>query len=231
MDNGVFNYEKSLIAMLIKYIDNLSFLEDNDKSTLFEIVFSFRSDISELHKIYESIIKKDTNFSTNNKLLKYELKNNRYKVLFSGKSLEVNYENLKTFLSGAIDMLEDIFPLGTVVKLKSIFTKDIFNETSDGDKVRFIIMKRFLTLDNNPYYFTYAAVPYPVGELEDGKMIYFTSQAIDKVIYKGFSDIQEEAYISVMKNEMIIKKGMNSISFASEEERSEFVELINVQIK
>lgn len=128
-------------------------------------------------------------------------------------------------------MLEDIFPLGTVVKLKSIFTKDIFNETTDGDKVMFIITKRFLSASNNPYYFTYAAVPYPVGELENGKIINFTSQAIDKVIYKGFSDIQEEAYISVMKNEMIIKKRMKSINFASEEERSEFMELINMQIK
>ncbi|MBU3102327.1 DUF4176 domain-containing protein [Clostridium sp. DSM 17811] len=48
-------------------------------------------------------------------------------------------------------------------------------------------------------YFQYAGVVYPLGMVDAGKAIQFTSELIEKVVHVGYSDEQEEAYVYLLK--------------------------------
>ena len=71
-------------------------------------------------------------------------------------------------------------------------------------------------------YFQYAGAIYPVGLVGDGRTIHFSTALIDKVLKEGYSDEQEEAYIYVVKEELLIDKNMNSFGFAPKEDLEEY---------
>lgn len=224
MSNKIFNYEKSISAMVIKFIDSLGFLDDKDKASWLQLSLLYRSELDELYKIYDYISSEDLEFVDNKKIIKINRQNNNLDVNIKNNLINISIDNTKYILAGIIDILEDILPIGTIIELKPEFIKSIYNNENLNETPKFIIIRRFLSREGNLSYFPYAAVPYPIGELSDGKNIHLTSKAIDKVVYKGFSDETDLAYICVMKSEMIFKKGMHSISFSSIEEREAYID-------
>ena len=88
---------------------------------------------------------------------------------------------------------EKILPLGSVVEV------DI----------------RELKLETEKQYVPYCGIIYPFGDSK--KQLFFTEQAIHTVIHYGYTDRQEDAYVALIKRE-IIKKGYSSYSFAEAED-------------
>lgn len=76
-----------------------------------------------------------------------------------------------------------ILPLGSIVYLR------------DGNK-KVIIIARGLIAKNGDgkIYFDYGGVPYPEGLIDD-KMAYFQHDAVAKVVFEGYSDLDDEATI------------------------------------
>lgn len=78
---------------------------------------------------------------------------------------------------------KELLPLGSVVYLK------------EGNK-KVIIIARGMLINNgsNVVFFDYGGVPYPEG-LEDDQMAYFQHDAVTKVVFKGYSDMDDEATV------------------------------------
>ena len=77
----------------------------------------------------------------------------------------------------------EMLPLGSVVYLK------------EGNKKVIIIARGLVAKgDENLIFFDYGGVPYPEG-LQDDQMAYFQHDAITKVVFRGYSDLDDEATI------------------------------------
>lgn len=76
-----------------------------------------------------------------------------------------------------------LLPLGSVVYLK------------EGNKKVLIIARGLVAKNGEGHiYFDYGGVPYPEGIIDD-KMAYFQHEAITKVVFEGYSDLDDEATV------------------------------------
>lgn len=77
----------------------------------------------------------------------------------------------------------NLLPLGSVVYLR------------EGNK-KVLIVARGLVMKNqgNPVFFDYGGVMYPEG-LQNDQMAYFQHDAVSKVVFTGYSDMDDEATV------------------------------------
>jgi len=222
MEENTMDFELATKEILIKWLAKLSFLGKEQKRLLFEVGCIYRNNIEFLYQIYGAI-------ATNQKQLKDEVHNITYKcegdnhvLVYNSEDLVFTEEQLKTVLVGLIDIMEEVLPLGSVVDLKKDFLKDILANLDKVEQVRVVIIDRFLRRKDDKSYFTYAGVLYPLGTFKQQEQLHFTSALIESVVHKGYSDKQEEAYVFLMKNELILENGMHSFGFSTEEEREKY---------
>ena len=97
-----------------------------------------------------------------------------------------------------------ILPIGTIVYLK------------EGSQ-KLMILNRGVTIEQNgeSVLFDYSAAFYPMG-LNPEQLFYFNRDDVDKVVYKGYSDEEEERFAEIYQrwldeNATTIKKGCNKI--------------------
>ena len=83
------------------------------------------------------------------------------------------------------------------------------------EKIKAVIVDRFMKKETEKQYVPYCGIIYPFGDSK--KQLFFTEQAIHTVIHYGYTDRQEDAYVALIKRE-IIKKGYSSYSFAEAED-------------
>lgn len=223
MEKNNMDFELATKEILVKWLAKLSFLGKEQKRLLFEVGCIYRNNIEFLYQIYGAI-------ATDQKQLKDEVHNITYKcegddhvLVYRGEDLVFTEEQLKTILIGIIDIMEEILPLGSVVDLKKDFLKDILANIDKVEQVRVVIIDRFLHRKDEKSYFTYAGVLYPIGILKQQEHLNFTSALIEQVVQKGYSDKQEEAYVFLMKNELILENGMHSIGFLTDAEREQYL--------
>ncbi len=77
----------------------------------------------------------------------------------------------------------DYLPLGSVVYLKS------------GNKKLMIVARGLITNSGNKQmFFDYGGVMYPEG-VQDDQMAYFQHDAITKVVFEGYKDMDDEATV------------------------------------
>ena len=62
--------------------------------------------------------------------------------------------------------------------------------------------------------------------LGSDNIYFFTRAMVDKIISKGYSDEDEEQFVYVAKNELVIEGDMNSVGYAPEEEAKRITEEI-----
>jgi hypothetical protein len=133
--------------------------------------------------------------------------------------MEFTELELREIITSMIDILEKIYPLGTVVDLKNEYLRKHIN-IDKIENIRIVITHRFLYHEGDKAYFPYAGVTYPVGVFDKNEVINFTNALIEKVVHQGYSDVQEEAYVYLMKQELILSNRMHSYGFSTEDERN-----------
>lgn len=143
---------------------------------------------------------------------------NKVSVNSNGNKLNISIEKLKNLIVSIIDLFEVIYPLGTVVNLKTEYLNQLTNG-KEIEEATFVITSRYVYTDDVKTYFQYGGIPYPVGTLGLNKVFYFTSDLIKEVLALGYSDNREEAYIYMMKKELLLDENYISIGYAQEEER------------
>lgn len=201
MLNKKINSEQVATAMLIKWIDKMFFLSGEEKGLLLKISFLLIKDRETLFKLYDEIFQEEEHY-----------------LSFNDEKLKLSLENKKMIVSTLIDFADEILPLGSIVTLKNEELKD-----KEGNDLRIIITKRFLSNEKSGFYFTYSGTLYPIGSFEEeDKLLHFTSESIKEVIYKGFSDYVDVSYTLAVKNELILNRGIHSVIFADVEEKRDF---------
>lgn len=96
--------------------------------------------------------------------------------------------------------MSQILPIGTILYLK------------EGSQ-KLMILNRGCTLNHEgeSLFFDYSASLYPVG-FSPEKLFYFNSDDIDRVVFEGYRDEEEERFIElyekwVSQNEQNLKRG------------------------
>lgn len=96
-------------------------------------------------------------------------------------------------------MKYELLPLGSVVYL------------NEGNKKVLIIARGLVAKHGNgKIFFDYGGVPYPEG-LQDDKMAYFQHDGIAKVVFEGYTDLDDEATVAkigkYLENNPDVKRG------------------------
>ncbi len=92
--------------------------------------------------------------------------------------------------------------------------------------MRAVIVQRYVGESPEGFYYPYAATLYPTGIPGSRKLIQFTPALIDRVISRGYSDEQEEAYVYLMKQELLLERKLHSMAFATKEKIKKYEEFL-----
>ena len=79
-------------------------------------------------------------------------------------------------------------PLGSIVLLK-------------GGVQKVLIIARAINVRNGgkEFFFDYGGVPYPEGLVSD-QMAYFNADKINKVVFEGYSDVEDDNMVDTIRN-------------------------------
>lgn len=87
--------------------------------------------------------------------------------------------------------MEKLLPIGSVVYL------------NEGTKKLMIAARGVIVnVNNDTVFFDYGAVPYPEGFV-DNQMAYFQRDGIAKVVFEGYSDLDDEAAVTKIENYIV----------------------------
>lgn len=215
--------KQEYINLLIENYIKKKQYDDETKALLEDISETYQDNYDFLFEIYKSFFK-DIDYLEDEEGLVFRNNDQEAELELNGRSISMTTEELKDIIIDLLDLLEDTLPLGSVVDIR----KDLFSdrkEIQELDHIRMIITYRFMG-DNEKYFFPYAGVVYPTGMLGSDNIYFFTRAMVDKIISKGYSDEDEEQFVYVAKNELVIEGDMNSVGYAPEEEAKRITEEI-----
>lgn len=210
-------------------LEQYSFLSDYQKRQVLELWRWYRDDVRFLYEIHEAILTNQVRLEDKENQVTYERNGSILRLLLEDEEIELNEEDMLEMIHSAIDILETILPLGSVVTLKQEYSERDGQEVVQNQKI--IITQRFLSIENEKVYFPYAGAIYPLGNLEGSQVIYFTTALIDQIVHIGYQDEDENQVVYLYKNEYIVEKNMHSYGFASEEEIKVLQERVNQEIQ
>jgi len=121
-----------------------------------------------------------------------------------------------------IDATEDYLPLGSVVDLKKEEFSDLIDPATI-ENFRVIITQRLIFFSDIPVYFNYGATVYPIGAFKGAESIYLNPDLIERVVYRGFSDDEDKAYVLAMKLKLLFDGAYVSFDFAPEDLREQAI--------
>jgi len=147
-----------------------------------------------LYDVYYWAVKKDMEvFEDKETEVRYSHNNKNIIVENEAFSFECKEEVFKNVISGVVDILMELLPLGTVIDLKKEHFSEYF-PVDEIDNLRFVIESRYSYVDKSNLFFPYGGIIYPVGRIIEQSVMYFTPPLIERVVYKGYTDEVEEAY-------------------------------------
>lgn len=212
---------KELTQSLVRqYMKQNQQLTRPAKELLFQLaVDAIKSNLS-LMEFYLAIKNKSNSFLDSSKKFLYQ-RNEDDTVRLEHCQQQQTYER-KQLLETVGDLMEltdVILPLGSLVQLK----KEAFGAISGIERIenlRVVIIHRFIRQDEHSY-FTYGGVIYPVANFNGNQILKFSPALIEKVLHKGFRDEQEDAYVYLMKQEMILQSDIHMVGLREKEEQHE----------
>ncbi|MDR3215286.1 MAG: DUF4176 domain-containing protein [Bacilli bacterium] len=107
-------------------------------------------------------------------------------------------EDFKDLLISLLQYLKSYLPLGSIVMLN----KDKLGIESDKDEI-VVIEQRMIQPKGKNYYIDYRSIPYPTGAFNEAMYTYFSEDDIKEVIFKGYSDLENEGYELLLKESLI----------------------------
>ena len=157
--------------------------------------------------------------------LEYEKDGEDYFLRYQGEEWLFEREELKDFLEYLISIFEEVLPLGSVVDLKKEFLEETI-PLKDVERVRVVIVQRYVGESPEGFYYPYAGTLYPTGIPGSRRLIEFTPSLIENVVRHSYSDEQEDAYVYLMKRELMLERKLHSMGFADKKEREVYMEYL-----
>lgn len=220
------NHKELKLNLWENFLEKQEGLNSQNKNTLRQIAEKCADDCTALFEMYKAYSENESMFDDKKSGIHYKYDGDACLLICDGKECTLAKDKFRKIIISGLDILEDTLPLGTVVDLR----KELYKDSPDFEKIeniRMVITYRFLRPDGENYYFPYAGVVYPTGMLGSNKVYYFTRPMIKKIVHKGFSDEQEEAYVYLMKNDLIVDNGMNTYGYATKEDLERFRKFVN----
>ena len=190
MRENIIQKRKISAAVCEEWLERDKVLSGRQKDAIRQYVRMHTDKPEELYQIYHAMIRGE-NYKA--ETLEVLMEEGQPVIKIAGNEIRAAFEQLKDFVQKLILLTERTLPLGSVVEV------DI----------------RELKLETEKQYVPYCGIIYPFGDSK--KQLFFTEQAIHTVIHYGYTDRQEDAYVALIKRE-IIKKGYSSYSFAEAED-------------
>lgn len=209
-----------------EYVQQAPFIEAVRKEGCIRLGRAFvKGDVSFPYEVYFAFQEKER-FRLDESLgLEYERDGEEYFLRHQGEEWAFEGAELKGFLEHLIGIFEEVLPLGSVVDLKKEFLEETV-PLQDVERVRAVIVMRYVGESPEGFYYPYAGTLYPIGMPGSRKLIEFTPALIEKVVWRGYSDEQEDAYVYLMKRELMLERGLRSMGFADKGEREAYREYL-----
>jgi hypothetical protein len=171
-----------------------SFIEDSAKDRL------------ELISIYNYLISNEESYASGTNIIE---KGRDYVKVESGSHIfKFDLQDFKILIKTCICYRDDFLPLGSIVKLND----------DAGKEIMVLIEQRMVRQVGKPFYIDYRGIPYPTGIFNEQMYVYFSIDSILEVVFKGYSDPQNEGFELALK-ENLIEEGIFSIDY------QEFIEV------
>lgn len=211
LENIIINKVEMIKSLLAKYLEEDNRINKSQKTILYSIAEKYIITNNVLLELYLAIFNKKDVTIDENIYIKYTEESNKFSLQFNDEIEEFEYELLREITAALVDITEDVLPLGTVVELK----KEHMNKVCDMskiEKVLVVITYRFINVEDKSYY-TYGGVIYPVANFNKKEILRFSPSLIKNIIHRGYSDDQEDAYVYLMKRELILENKFLSSGF------------------
>lgn len=205
--------EKLLMEWLARY----STLSKEEYSIFFNIRRLAYNNLDVFYTMNKIILSGVGEFRDDDLQIQFSCYNN-YAILYSSYgTIKISSSLFRETISCIVAIYEKIYPLGTVVDLKKEYFKGVL-PIDDLDHIRVIIQARFVEYIDT-LYIPYIGAIYPIGNMDTlMSNIHFTTKAIKNVLFEGYSNDEEIAYLFQKKNELLIEKNRHSTAFATIEE-------------
>lgn len=225
MENN--DFEKATLEMLILWLGKKEFINEKTQRNWFEIGVLCKNDLAFLYHIYDQVNAEHKSLKDDKNQIQYFYESPNHCIQYKGEQMEYSQEELTEILKGMLCILEEILPLGSVVKLREDFLMDSFlqlkqkNDQQNAEQLEkamkesleFVITRRFIETPDQGIYFDYAGVPYPVGQDMQNIILYFTPRMIEEVLHTGYWEEKEKAFVCLVKEELILERGEYSVGF------------------
>ncbi len=209
-----------------EYVENADYIERVWKEGVIDFGENFlNGNVTFLYEVYQAFIDQERFRIDEQRGIEYEKDQDLYFIRYQGEEWSFEYKPMKELLERSIGIFEDMLPLGSVVDLKKEFLQK-GSETELPDTIRMVIVQRYVGESPEGFYYPYAGAVYPIGNPGNTKLLEFTPALIQTVVSRGYSDEQEEAYQYLMKQEVFLHRGLHSMGFADEEERSAYQKFV-----
>ena len=214
--------EEYKMALWKEYVQQAPFIEEVRKEGCIRLGEAFvKGEVSFPYELYYAFTEQER-FRLEEKLgLEYEKSGEDYFLRCQGEEWLFEKKEMKDFLEHLIGVFEEILPLGSVVDLKKEFLEETL-PLEEVEHVRIVIVQRYVGESPEGFYYPYAGTLYPTGIPGSSRLVEFTPSLIEKVVRRGYSDEQEDAYVYLMKRELMLERGLHSMGFADKKEREAY---------
>lgn len=200
-----------LMRIFSDYLEDVDFLNNEEKKIIMKLGIENEKCLPFFYDCYQSInsTKGRVEFNDMKLIFYYE---NKYHLIWDEEEIIFEEKHIRDLIAHYVDIFEEIYPMGTVVELSLDFSQKLKLKRVD-QKVRVVIVERFASNNDKTAYYPYVGFVYPIGMAGCGKCIQFTGSLIDSVVHMGYRDNMEEAYVLLMKTELILKNDAISYGF------------------
>jgi len=199
------------------YLQEADYLGDR-KERVMPIGEQFFDDVSFLYEIYPLIGTGSVKRKDRKSGIVFETGEGDSHLFRLGKNtVSLSTGQIRTLTADMTGLFEEVLPIGSIVDLR----KDVLGrhmDVSGVENFRVAVVKRFMEKGER-YFYPYGAVVYPVGNTGKGKLLSFSSALIERIVFAGYSDEIEEAFIFQKKQEFIIRQHRRSAGLSGEEEK------------
>ena len=210
MRENIIQKRKISAAICEEWLERDKILSDRQKDAVCQYIRMHTDKPEELNQIYHAM-NRGENYKA--ETLEVFIEEGHPILKIGGNEIRAALGQMKDFVQKMILITEKILPLGSVVEID---VRKLEMETEKPvSSIKVVIVDRFMKKETEKQYVPYCGIIYPFGDSK--KQLFFTEQAIHTVIHYGYTDRQEDAYVALIKRE-IIKKGYSSYSFAEAED-------------
>lgn len=214
------------LSLWREYMETTPYIQETDRDIMGQIAGCYVEDPRFLFRVYEALVEQERFLEDEENEVRYERDGMEYILSINDETCVFGEDSFRHVLVSMLDLLDNTLPLGSVVDLK----KEAYRGKANMEgisHIRMVITHRFLGREEDSHYFPYAGVVYPTGMLGRQEVLYFTSPLVEKVVKEGYRDEEEDAYVYLMKQELVIEKGKSSFGYATKED----IETFNKKVK